>query len=207
MKLVPVLFIASLASAAPPGLFFPFKLPCSSISGTPCICPPNTQYNESTTMSYVGATASDVESIVNDYFNVGWAGFDLVMVQGPDNFPGLSIRDLNMNTAVGTYTFSERLILRFVNPDGSFEQRSEQREIIPYRSGNGTFSGHWVTLKGDRIFENETLVRVTRYFCQTGHPIDFAGFDQLALSNVTNILAAAGKINGISSDPASAQRF
>ncbi|KAH8167181.1 hypothetical protein CIB48_g1091 [Xylaria polymorpha] len=202
MMLVLVLFMASLASAT-----LELTFPCSSISGTPCICPPNTQYNESTTMAYIGATASDVESIVNDYFDVSWAGYDLVMVQGPDNFPGLSIRDLNIVTAVGTYIFSERLVFRFVFPDGSFEQRSEQRDAIPYFSGNGSFGGHWFTMTGDRIFENETLVRVTRYFCQTGHPIDFSGFDQIALSNVTSLLAAAGKINGISTEPVSAQRF
>ncbi|KAI8952033.1 hypothetical protein F4801DRAFT_600489 [Xylaria longipes] len=205
MMLVLALSMASLASAAP-GLF-PFKLPCSSISGTPCICPPNTQYNESTTTAYIGATASDVEDLINDYFDVSWAGIDLVSVQGPANFPGLSIRNLNITTAVGTYIFSDRLVFRFVFPDGSFEQRSEQRGIIPYLSGNGSFSGHWVALKSDRIFENETLVRFTRYFCQTGNPIDFAAWDQIALSNVTSILAAVGKINGISTDPVSAQSF
>ncbi|KAI0550233.1 hypothetical protein F4679DRAFT_583727 [Xylaria curta] len=228
--------MASLASAAP-GLF-PFKVPCSSISGNPCICPTNTQYNESTTTAIIGATASDVEAVINDYFSVSWAGYDLVMVQGPDNFPGLSIRDLNMTTAVGTYIFSERvriqniyyeqeqnsnaahncsdlrsnvfilqLVFRFVFPDGSFEQRSEQRGVIPYLSGNGSFSGHWHALKSDRIFENETLVRFTRYFCQTGNPIDFAAFDQIALSNVTSVLTATGKLNGVSTDPVSAQRF
>ncbi|RYC58921.1 hypothetical protein CHU98_g7284 [Xylaria longipes] len=205
MMLVLALSMASLASAAP-GLF-PFKLPCSSISGTPCICPPNTQYNESTTTAYIGATASDVEDLINDYFDVSWAGIDLVSVQGPANFPGLSIRNLNITTAVGTYIFSDRLVFRFVFPDGSFEQRSEQRGIIPYLSGNGSFSGHWVALKSDRVFENETLVRFTRYFCQTGNPIDFAAWDQIALSNVTSILAAVGKINGISTDPVSAQSF
>ncbi|KAI0460380.1 hypothetical protein F5B21DRAFT_519130 [Xylaria acuta] len=205
MMLVLALFMASLANAAP-GLF-PFKLPCSSISGTPCICPPNTQYNESSTTAYIGATANDVESLINDYFDLSWAGIDLVMVQGPDNFPGLSIRDVNITTAVGTYIFSERLVFRFVFPDGSFEQRSEQRGVVPYLSGNGSFSGHWLSLKSDRIFENETLVRFTRYFCQTGNPVDFAAIDQIILSNVTSILAAAGKINGVSTDPVSAQLF
>ncbi|KAI0866964.1 hypothetical protein F4860DRAFT_508458 [Xylaria cubensis] len=205
MMLFLALFMASLANAAP-GLF-PFKLPCSSISGTPCLCPPNTQYNESTTIAYIGAAASDVEALTNDYFSVSWAGFNLVTVQGPDNFPGLSIRDLNITTAVGNYIFSERLVFRFVFPDGSFEQRSEQRGVIPYFLGNGSFSGHWHALKSDRIFENETLVRFTRYFCQTGNPIDFAAFDQLALSNITSVLAAAGKLNGVSTDPVSAQHF
>ncbi|KAI1742554.1 hypothetical protein F4680DRAFT_446120 [Xylaria scruposa] len=199
------LIMTSLASAAP-GLF-PFKLPCSSISGTPCICPPNTQYNESTTTAYIGATASDVEGLIGKYFSLAWAGIDLVMVQGPENFPGLSIRDLNMTTAVGTYIFSERLVFRFEFPDGSFEQRSEQRGVIPYLLGNGSFSGHWHALKSDRIFENVTLVRFTRYFCQTGNPIDYAAYDQLALSNVTSVLAAAGKLNGVSTDPVSAQNF
>ncbi|KAI0486875.1 hypothetical protein F4859DRAFT_510658 [Xylaria cf. heliscus] len=165
---------------------------CSSI------CPPNTDYNESTTITYVGATADDVGSLINDFFDVSWAGLDIVMLQGPDNFPGLSIRDTNITTP---------LVFRFVYPDGSFEQRSEQRGVVPYLVGNGTFSGLWTTLKGDRVFENQTLVRISRYFCQTGHPFDYAAFDQTALSNVTSILAAAGKISGVSTDPVSAQLF
>jgi hypothetical protein len=74
------------------------------------------------------------------------------------------------------FTSDARMVLsqlnfRFILPDGSFEQRFEQRGVVSYYSGNGSFSGHWVTLKGSRIFENQTLVRFSNYACHTGHPI------------------------------------
>ncbi|KAJ2986086.1 hypothetical protein NUW58_g5200 [Xylaria curta] len=205
MKFIIALFVASLASSSPAG--FPFVLPCSSISGTPCRCPFGTDYAESVTTAIIGAKARDVEDLTNDFFDPAWAGLVVRSVQGPNNFPGLSIRDLNITTSVGNYIVSERLIFRFVWPDGSFEQRSEQRGIVPYLSGNGSFSGHWLTLKSDRIFENQTLIRFSIYACQTGHPINFSAAHQLALSNVTGILATAGLLPGISTDPVSAQLF
>ncbi|KAI1145180.1 hypothetical protein F4825DRAFT_467549 [Nemania diffusa] len=182
-------------------------LPCSALSGTPCICPIGTDYSESVTTAVIGASASNVGYVTNDFFNPSWFGVDLYYVQGPDNFPELSIREYNISTSVGTYLFSERLNFRFIFPDGSFEQRYEQRGTIQYQSSNGSFSGNWVTLKGDRVFDNQTLVRFSNYACQTGHPIDFAAFHEISLSNATNILKAAGMAAGASTTPVSAQLY
>ncbi|KAI1828250.1 hypothetical protein F4861DRAFT_535218 [Xylaria intraflava] len=184
-----------------------FELPCSAVSGTPCRCPFGTDYSESVTTAIIGATAADVGKLTNDFFNPLWAGLDPFILQGPDDSPGLSIRELNLSTSVGTYSFSELLTFRFVFPDGTFEQKYEQKGEVSYRSGNGSFSGHWVTLRGDRIFQNETLVRLSDYACQTGHPIDFASNHESALKNATSILAAAGKIYGVNTNPESVQSF
>ncbi|KAI0425273.1 hypothetical protein F5Y09DRAFT_335119 [Xylaria sp. FL1042] len=199
------LFAASLATSA---LGFPiFPLPCSSFSGTPCACPLGTDYTESVTTALIGARAADVGFVTNDFFNPSWTGLEPWMVQGPDNVPIFSIRDLNESTLVGNYVFRQRLTFRLEYPDGSFEQRYEQKGDIPYYSGNGSFSGLWVTLKGDRIFENETLFRFSSYSCETGHPRSFAAFRERALNNVTTILQAAGMIHGISTTPTSVQFF
>ncbi|KAI1196592.1 hypothetical protein F5X97DRAFT_325267 [Nemania serpens] len=161
----------------------------------------------SVTTALIGATASNVGFVTNDFFNPSWAGVEPWTLQGPDNFPGLSIRDLNLSTSVGSYVFSQRLTFRLVLPDGSFEQRYEQRGIVPYSSGNGSFSGNWVTLKGDRIFENETLVRFSDYGCNTGHPFDPTVLHESSLTNVTTILEAAGLAIGASTIPVSAKLY
>ncbi|KAI1426179.1 hypothetical protein F5Y12DRAFT_713420 [Xylaria sp. FL1777] len=204
MFIVP-LFAASLATFA---LGFPiFPLPCSSLSGTPCTCPFGTDYSESVTIALIGAPASSVGFVTDDFFDPVWEGIEPWMVQGPDNIPILSIRDVNISTAVGVYTFRQLLTFRLEFPDGSFEQRYEQKGVVPYYSGNGSFSGLWVTLKGDRIFENQTLVRYSSYSCATGHPENFAEFRENALNNVTNILRAINVVRGVSTSPISAQLF
>ncbi|KAI1180319.1 hypothetical protein F4777DRAFT_574082 [Nemania sp. FL0916] len=209
MMFIKALFITTLA---PLGIALAttarsLLLPCSTISGTPCICPFGTDYSESVTVALIGATATNVEAVTNDFFNPSWTGLELWSVQGPDNFPGLSIRDMNISTPVGTYVFSQRLTFWFVFPDGSFEQRYEQRGIIPYLSSNGSFAGNWVTLKGSRISENETLVQFSNYACDTGHPLDFAAVHGSSLTNATTILEVAGLIHGVSTDSISAQSF
>ncbi|KAI1434866.1 hypothetical protein GGR50DRAFT_360611 [Xylaria sp. CBS 124048] len=197
-----------LASLAPLALAtFGYELPCSAVSGTPCRCPDGTDYGESVTMGIIGAPAFDVGALLNDFFDPRWEGLDPFMLQGPDNTPGLSIRDLNMTTSIGEYSFSERLTFRFIFPDGSFEQKSEQRGPVQFRSSNGSFAGLWSTIKGDRIFQNETMVELRAYACQTGHPMNFASYHESALKNATRLLAAGGKIQGNSTDPVSIQMF
>ncbi|KAI1167938.1 hypothetical protein F5B18DRAFT_647165 [Nemania serpens] len=202
MKFIGILFTATFALGVPI-----FPLPCSSISGTPCRCPAGTDYSESVTTALIGATASNVGFLTNDFFNPVWTGVEPWTLQGPDNFPGLSIRDLNLSTSIGSYVFSQRLTFRLVLPDGSFEQKYEQRGIVPYRSGNGSFSGNWATLKGDRIFENETLVQFSNYGCNTGHPFDSAAFHESSLTNATTILESAGLAFGASTIPVSAEIY
>ncbi|KAI0535229.1 hypothetical protein GGR58DRAFT_504527 [Xylaria digitata] len=201
MMLIATLFTASLATFAlgDPDII---RLPCSTISGTPCNCPVGTEYSESSTFAVLGATASDVGLLLNDFSNPAWTGNDPLTLEGPNNVPILSSRERNLSTSVGSYVFRERSLL-----DGSFEQRFEQRGSIPYASGNGSFRGLWTTLKGDRVFQNQTLVETNIYACQTGHPINFAEYYQTALSNATNILTAVGLIRGINISPVSVQLF
>ncbi|TGJ79839.1 hypothetical protein E0Z10_g8925 [Xylaria hypoxylon] len=206
MMLIATLFTASLATFAlgAPAIL----LPCSALSGTPCICPYGSEYSESSTYINIGAPASDAGVLLNDFTNPAWTGDDPLALQGPPNIPLLSLRDRNLSTSVGYYVFRERLTYRYDSIfDGSFEQRFEQKGSIPYHSGNGSFRGLWTTLRGDRIFQNQTLVQTTVFACQTGHPIDFAAYYENALSNATDILAAVGMIRGISTGPVSVQLF
>ncbi|RWA08731.1 hypothetical protein EKO27_g6364 [Xylaria grammica] len=183
-------------------------LPCSAISGTPCICPEGTELSESSTVENFGASASDVGHLLNDFSNPAWTGNDPLTLEGPNNVPILSLRERNLSTLVGNYLFKERLTFWYESPfDGSFEQRFEQKGFVPYHSGNGSFGGLWTTLKGDRIFENQTLVQTIVYACQTGHPMNFAAYYGNALTNATNILRAAGLINGVSTGAESVQLF
>ncbi|KAI8627434.1 hypothetical protein F5Y19DRAFT_465895 [Xylariaceae sp. FL1651] len=193
--------LASFAFGAPT-----FLLPCSAISGTPCRCPIGTDYSESVTTSVIGATVRDVGRLMNDFFNTSWSGVETDSTLGFDNIPLASIRQIRLPTLVGTYEMSQLLTSRSVLPDGSFTQDYQQLQgRIPYLSGNGSFSGFWGTIQGTRIFANETLVRFSNYACQTGHvQADFAAAHESALANATRILAAAGKIYGISADPISA---
>ncbi|KAF2970267.1 hypothetical protein GQX73_g3298 [Xylaria multiplex] len=206
MMLITTLFTASLAMFAlgDPNI----RLPCSTISGTPCNCPVGTEYSESSTFAVLGATASDVGLLLNDFSNPAWTGNDPLTLQGPNNVPILSYRERNLSTSVGSYVFRERLMFRYESLiDGSFEQRFEQRGAIPYASGNGSFQGLWTTLKGDRVFQNQTLVEANIYACQTGYPINFAEYYQTGLANATNILTAVGLIRGVNVSPASVQLF
>jgi len=59
-------------------------------------------------------------------------------------------------------------------PDGTFIERWEQlSSTIPleYTSGYGSFSGYWVTLEAEAVFQYETAVIWSVYACETGHPL------------------------------------
>jgi hypothetical protein len=42
-------------------------------------------------------------------FKTEWEGIEIVSVQGPDNFPGLSIRHYNLSTTVGVYDMWDKV--------------------------------------------------------------------------------------------------
>lgn len=65
-----------------------------------------------------------------------------------------------------------QLIEYEIEPNGSFTQRFEQLDsTVPlnYTTGNGSFSGCWVTVQEKHLFEAETLVVWSVYACETGH--------------------------------------
>jgi hypothetical protein len=66
----------------------------------------------------------------------------------------------------------QQLLEYKVKSDGSFIQRFEQlKSTIPleYHTGNGSFSGYWVTLQAKAVFRYETVVDWSIYACETGH--------------------------------------
>ena len=104
-----------------------------------------------------------------------------------------------------------------------------------YSSGNGSFSGYWLTLAAATVFQYETMVTWSAYGCFTGHPIgtwcpscdlessssgylrlvgkvdigelDFTTFHEGALVKATSILQSAGKIHDTNIKPMSVQTW
>ena len=91
---------------------------------------------------------------------------------GRDNVPGAT-RTTLFPTLIGAYNITE-LVTEFGTDDrGSFVQKFEQLdETVPleYRSGNGSFSGYWITLIGQYVFKYETALEWSVYACETGYP-------------------------------------
>ncbi|PQE23433.1 hypothetical protein CJF30_00010515 [Rutstroemia sp. NJR-2017a BBW] len=202
--------------------------PCSTNSQLPCLCPSGTDYWESSTWAVIGATAQDVKDLIMDYYKCAWLGVVPYETHGPDNKPGVSIRTSFLPTKVGVYSITEKEMARLkqhlslhimpwklvenldINPRGGFIEKFEQLAStvpVPYTSGNGSFSGYWVTLESTYIFQNETAIRWSIYACETGHARNFAVFHENALKNATTVLAAQGKIKGTNIGPYSYQNF
>ncbi|KAI0528089.1 hypothetical protein F5B22DRAFT_641061 [Xylaria bambusicola] len=201
-----MLFIAAFlaSSLATLALGWPiFPLPCSPLSGTPCKCPEGTDYAESSTVAMIGASAGNVGWLMNNFFVTSWTGVEPSMTWNSDNIPLLSKREIIYPTEVGNVTIPEQLITRLPYLDGSFETTYQQKGIVPFVSGNGSFTGHWTTLKGTRRFENQTLVEWYSYSCDTGYPRNFAAFRENALRNATVILNNLGLLSGLSTIPQS----
>ncbi|KAI1075198.1 hypothetical protein F5B20DRAFT_561053 [Whalleya microplaca] len=193
------------------GLASSTSLPkCSSRSTSPCKCPTGTNYSECVTFAVIGAPAKDIEHLVNDFFQCAWLGVVPYATRGPDNRPGQSIRSAPLYTSVGTYGISELLTEYHVDIDGSFLQKFEQLPStvpVKYKSGNGSFSGYWVSIEGTSIFQNETRITWSDYACDTGRVRDFAAFHESAINNATNVLKTQGKIMGTNIVPYSIQSF
>ncbi|TEY59439.1 hypothetical protein BOTCAL_0192g00020 [Botryotinia calthae] len=183
---------------------------CSTDSVLPCICPAGTDYWESSTWSVVGASANDVKDLIMDYYNSAWLGVIPYETRGPNNKPGVSIRTSYLPTKVGTFSVSEKLTDLKIDSRGGFIEKFEQlASTVPvaYNSGNGSFSGYWVTLESTYIFKHETAIRWSIYACETGNARNFAVFHENALKNVSSVLTAQGKIKGINLQPYSVQNF
>ncbi|KAL2046767.1 hypothetical protein ABVK25_011555 [Lepraria finkii] len=182
---------------------------CSSTSTTPCGCPSDTSYEQSVTFAVIGAAATDVKTLISDFFKTAWLGIVPFATQGPDNQSG-STRTSSVPTATGNYTLTEKLTELGSNPSGSFIEKFEQLPStvpVEYISGNGSFSGYWVTLESKFIFQYETAIVWSIYACSTGHPRDFASFHESALANATSVLQREGKVLGLNVKPFSIQAF
>ncbi|KAF7907034.1 uncharacterized protein EAF01_004621 [Botrytis porri] len=136
-----------------------------------------------------------------DYYNSAWLGVVPYETCGPENKPGVSIRTSYLPTKLTDLKIDSR---------GGFVEKFEQlASTVPvaYYSGNGSFSGYWVTLESTYIFKYETAIRWSIYACETGHTRNFAVFHENALKNVSSVLTAQGKIKGINLQPYSVENF
>ncbi|KAI1296133.1 hypothetical protein F5Y03DRAFT_297012 [Xylaria venustula] len=185
-----------------------FDNPCTATSSTPCLCPQGTQYAESATTAFIGAPASVLGGLINNFYNLTWTGPSVNSSSQADldNIPGVSERTVALHTTQGAYNLTERLLSRETLRDGSFSQSYEQTAPIEYSSGNGSFSGYWTTMRGDRYFQNETMVTIIIYACMTGHPIDFAATHGEVLTYVISLFGGSLG-SGASAGPISIQSF
>ncbi|KAI0147809.1 hypothetical protein GGR57DRAFT_515536 [Xylariaceae sp. FL1272] len=184
-----------------------FELPCSAVSGTPCRCPFSLTYAESATTAFIPAPAKDVGAMMNDFFNLTWSGRNIVSTQGPDNIPLLAQRKVSIITSIGTYEIPQRLIIRYVLEDGSFSQTYAQEEPVKYQWRDGFFHGYWATIQGTRYFQNQTMVTISNYACQTGHPSNFAAHHKMMLQNVARLLGPANMSSLAGIETISVQSF
>ncbi|KAL8921866.1 MAG: hypothetical protein Q9172_003799 [Xanthocarpia lactea] len=146
---------------------------CSTNSGTPCSCPPGSEYAESVTFTVIGAAAEDVTALTSDFFETAWLGLVPFAQSGPNNRPG-STRSSTLQTAAGVYNITEKLTKLSSLPDGAFIQRFEQlKSTLPleYYAKNGSFQGYWITFQTESVFQYETVVVSSVYSCATGHPL------------------------------------
>ncbi|KAJ8125204.1 hypothetical protein O1611_g8436 [Lasiodiplodia mahajangana] len=189
---------------------------CSSKASIPCKCPVGTRYLECVTIGVIGAHISDVEGLVNDFYNISWQlGAEPYKTKGPDNTVG-SIRSVRyplvpdgiLTSDVAVEDVDERLVARRVAPDGSFTTTFEQVQAsIPYPNGTGVFAGWWGSISGIAATGDETILTWTNWACETAHIRDFAGFHEISFKNATDILTTQGKVRGTNVSPSSAQSF
>ncbi|KID93763.1 hypothetical protein MAJ_10274, partial [Metarhizium majus ARSEF 297] len=175
------------------------NMPCSTYSRTPCICPEGTEYSQSASWAVVGTSAKHVEELMSDYYECGWRGSVPYATVGPNNSPGESVRMSTFKTLQGIFNFSEILTDQRIQRDGSFIQKFEYKSTIPGSNKNGTetpWGGYWVTITGDHIFENETLIRWSTYLCSRGYVNDFNKLHENAFNNIINKLKGEGKVDG-----------
>ena len=106
-------------------------------------------------------------------FKPTWFGLLPYATTGEDFHPGAT-RSYTFPTSIGIYNITEELTLFHTSPSGSFIWKLEQAPSstpTEYRTGNGSFSGYWATMKSDAVFQNETSIVWSVYLCATGHPL------------------------------------
>jgi hypothetical protein len=94
------------------------------------------------------------------------------------------------------------------NSDGSYIARFSQFNTpIEYDSGNGSFSGYWITFDAEYAAKYETTLKWSVYACFTGHPFNFAEGHTYALNGLLATMGAAGLVKGNTTGPYSVQNF
>ncbi|EOA91547.1 uncharacterized protein SETTUDRAFT_133214 [Exserohilum turcica Et28A] len=160
---------------------------CATNSGSNCVCPLGTDYSESATWAVVGAPVSDVEALMNDFHKPAWRGSLPYKTEGPNNRPGMSKRTSTYKTLLGIFNFTEILTKWEKKPNGSFIQKLEYLEAVGNLTSN-PWGGYWITITGDYVFGDQTLIQWSTYLCSRGVVNDWAKLHEASFRNVIDIL-------------------
>ncbi|MCJ1312672.1 hypothetical protein MMC25_006348 [Agyrium rufum] len=172
-----------------------------------CVCPHGTDYQFSKTYAVLGVSAKDFYRYTADFYDVAWQGITNITKNGPDNQVGTT-RTYVAPTSVGTLTFTEKLDSFQSRPDGSYVARISQGTIpIEYDTGNGSFSGYWITFDAQAVAPRETWLDWSIYACFTGTPFDFGEQHNYVLSNLLASMKKAGLVKGNTTGPYYVQSF
>src|SRR5690242_20632728 len=139
-------------------------------------------------------TVSHNNHILNEPYQLysvqkpAWRGSLPYATDGPNNLPGRSQRTSTYRTLKGTFNLTEivstncssallvesiltitafQLTKRQVKHDGSFIQKLEYLGAVGNTTGN-PWGGYWITISGDYIFGDETLIEWSTYLCSRG---------------------------------------
>ncbi|CAF9921508.1 MAG: hypothetical protein HETSPECPRED_004570 [Heterodermia speciosa] len=182
--------------------------PANSVSRfEPCICPYGTDFQYSTTWAILGVSAKDFSTYTSSFYDIAWQGVTNLTRNGPDKTVGAT-RTYQAPTSVGTLTFTEKLDSFQTLPDGSYIARFSQFNVpLEYGTGNGTFSGYWITFDAEYTAEYETALKWDIYACFTGTPFNFGVVHVNALNALLKVMDTAGLVKGNTTGPYYVQTF
>ena len=90
--------------------------------------------------------------------------------------------------------------------DGSYRARFALfNPPIEYPTGNGSYSGYWITFDAEYVAQYETALKWQNYACFTGHPIDYASAHASALKGLLATMGKAGLVKGNTTGPYAVQ--
>lgn len=166
--------------------------------------------------------------LLRPVYNIAWQGITNLTRNGPDKTVGAT-RTYLAPTSVGTLTFTEKvrsfpIILSSIClssfdmhdqldsfqalPDGSYVARFSQFNTpIEYGTGNGSFSGYWITFDAEYAAEYETALTWSIYACFTGFPYNFGVIHVRALKDLLAVMDKAGLVKGNTTGPYYVQNF
>lgn len=175
---------------------------CSDIC-RPCSCPAGATFVNTTTYATIGATASDIAFVTNNFFNTTWFDVDILNTTGVYDEYGAT-RTFSIGDNV---TLTEKLIEDEVYPDGSFIQRYRQNPVPaevqkPAAEGGGTFYGYWDTLAVTQTsVPDQSNVTYSAYRCNIGDPFDTVTFHVDCINDAISVLTSEGLLTGTNVAP------